>query len=258
LIYGLPTAAIVALLTDLPSVRAPVAIMAPLLWTLVFLGIAGLLSVPHRFAVTAGKFLRDLNDPLYFHRRLHGLCWTTVFYNKPAYFTCLSIPAFKWMTFRMFGYRGSMNFTVYPDTWIRDLPLLHFDDGVYVSNRATLGTNIVLRNGYLLVRSIRLRSKALVGHLAMLAPGVELGVGAEVAVGGGIGIGTKLGSGSFVGPCCVIEHGVRLGANASVGAQSYVGSGSALADDSCLPAGSFLAPRTRVTNAPGERTELSA
>jgi hypothetical protein len=50
--------------------------------------------------------------------------------------------------FRLFGYRGSMKFTVYPDTWIRDLPLLMFGEGAYVSNRATLRTNIVLSNGY--------------------------------------------------------------------------------------------------------------
>jgi hypothetical protein len=78
------------------------------------------------------------------------------------------------MVFRLFGYRGSMNFTIYPDTWIRDLPLLKFEDGVYVSNRATLGTNMVLSNGFLLVGEITLRAKALVGHLAMLAPGVTL------------------------------------------------------------------------------------
>ena len=31
--------------------------------------------------------------------------------------------------FRIFGYRGSMDFTIYPDTWIRDLPLLDFGEG---------------------------------------------------------------------------------------------------------------------------------
>ena len=248
LIFGAPSAACISMFR-LAGESALAAVALPLLWTVAFLATAGLLSLPHRFAVTAGKFARDLNDPRYFHRRLHGLCWTAVFYNKPAYFVCLSIPSLKRMTFRLFGYRGSMNFTVYPDTWIRDLPLLHFEDGAYVSNRATLGTNIVLNNGMLLVAPITLRSKALVGHLSMLGPGVEVGHGAEVAVGAAIGIKSKLDSGSFAGPCSSIEHGVRLGKKVSVGAHSYVGSGTSLPDGLILPAGSIVAPRTRYVKA---------
>lgn len=245
LIYGLPTIGAVWLLHIAGGIGWLFAALLPGLWTIASVMIAGMLSIPHQFAVKPGKFRRDVCDQRYFHRRLYGLCWTAVYYNKPVYFLCLSVPPLKWMTFRLFGYRGSMNFTVYPDTWIRDLPLLHFEDGVYVSNRATLGTNIVLNNGFLLVDEITLRSKSLVGHLAMLAPGVELDSGAEVAVGCGIGIRAKLGAKSFAGPCSVIEHGVQLGANSAVGAHSYIGSGSSIPDEMRLPAGSIIAPRTR-------------
>jgi len=151
-----------------------------------------------------------------------------------------------------------MKFTVYPDTWIRDLPILYFEDGVYVSNRATLGTNIVLQNGFLLVGAITLHSKALVGHLSMLGPGVEIGSGAEIAVGAAIGIKTKVGSGSFVGGYSAIEHGVRLGKNVSVGASSYIGSRSVVGDDIKLPAGSVVAPRTILKEAQTAETELVA
>jgi UDP-3-O-[3-hydroxymyristoyl] glucosamine N-acyltransferase len=142
-----------------------------------------------------------------------------------------------------------MNFTVYPDTWIRDLPILTFEDNAYVSNRATLGTNIVLSNGFLLVAPITLRAGALVGHLAMLAPGVELGPGAEVAVGCGVGIKAKLGADSFVGPCCVIEHGVSLGRNTRIGTYSYVGSGSVVLDGIKVPPATVVPPRTKIIEA---------
>lgn len=128
-----------------------------MVWMLVFLVVASVLSLPHQFAVTPGKVRRDVNNPMYFHPRLYGLCWTSVFYNKPVYYVCLTVPFLKWIVFYLFGYRGSMNFTIYPDTWVRDLPILKFEDGVYVSNRATLGTNIVLTNGFLLVGGITLR-----------------------------------------------------------------------------------------------------
>ena len=245
LIVGLPTVSAFVLLSLSSRFPSAAMLFIPLEWSLSFIMVAGELSIQHQFAVQPGKFRRDVCDRRYFHRRLYGLCWTAVYYNKPVYFLCLSIPWLKWLTFRIFGYRGSMNFTVYPDTWIRDLPLLRFHDGAYVSNRATLGTNIVLSNGFLLVDGITLGPKSLVGHLAMLAPGVEMEAGAEVAVGCGVGIGAKLGRNCFVGPCSVVEHGVRLGAKTLVGAHSYVGSGSTLGDWTRIPAGAVLPPRSR-------------
>jgi len=170
LIAGFPGLSAVALFRSIVGLRISAVVLLPMEWSMCFVVVAGLLSLPHQFAVKPGKFRRDVSDPRYFHRRLYGLCWTAVYYNKPVYFLCLSIPSLKWLMFRIFGYRGSMDFTVYPDTWIRDLPLLTFEPGAYVSNRATLGTNIVLSNGFLLVNAITLGSNSLVGHLAMLAP----------------------------------------------------------------------------------------
>ncbi len=242
LIYGLPTAAALSM-WRVERWTAPV---APAAWIVVFLVVAGVLSRPHQASVRPGKFRRDLNDPDYFHRRLYGLCWTAVCYNTPAYYICLSIPVLKWLTFRLFGYRGSMNFTVYPDTWIRDLPLLEFEDGVYVSNRATLGTNIVLGNGTLLVGGIKLRRDALVGHLAVLGPGVEMEADSEVGVGAAIGLRAKLRHGAVVGARCGIAHGVSVGRNVTIGPHSYVDSAAIIQDDVHLPARSTVASRSVV------------
>jgi len=243
LIYGLPSIGCFYL----SKVAGAAVLVVPVLWSLGFVVVAGVLSLPHQSSVVRGKVRKDVNDSRYFHRRLYGLCWTAVYYNKPVYYLCLSIPVFKTIMFQLFGYRGSMDFTVYPDTWIRDLPLLHFEDGVYVSNRATLGTNIVLSNGYLLVDEITLGKNALIGHLAMLAPGVTVGDNAEVAVGVAVGIKSQLGARSFVAPCAAIEHGVRIGVDAEIGPNSYVGTRTVVADGVKLPGGSIVAPRTRMT-----------
>jgi len=245
-ILGLPSVCALLLVQKAGRFQMLAAVFVLPLWSLAFVVVAGALSRCHQFAVTPGKFRRDVGDRRYFHRRLYGLCWTAVFYNKPVYFICLSIPFLKWVTFRLFGYRGSMNFTVYPDTWIRDLPLLNFEDGVYVSNRATLGTNIVLSNGYLLVDGITLRSGSLVGHLAMVGPGAELEAGVEVGVGAVIGIRANLGAGSFVGPCSGVGHGARLGAKAALGSRVSVGSRAVVPDDLHLPDFTTIAARTRV------------
>ena len=247
LIYGLPTATCAAAMQS--SAGRGVILMAavlPVLWTLLFLTAAGVLSLPHRFAVTPGKIMRDLNSSGYFHRRLHGLCWTAIYYNKPAYFICLSIPLLKKLTFRLFGYRGSMNFTVYPDTWIRELPLLQFEDGVYVSNRATLGTNIVLHNGSLLVDGITLGRNALVGHLAVLGPGVTLGRDTEIGVSASVGIRTLVGERTVVSPCSVLGHRVSIGSDVTIGIHSFVDSGAILGDGVQLASASFIRSRQKV------------
>jgi carbonic anhydrase/acetyltransferase-like protein (isoleucine patch superfamily) len=246
LIYGLPMVCAM----EFVKLSAPfdlwVAVVAPLLWAFVFMIVAGGLSLAHQFAVVPGKVRRDINIRQYFHRRLYGLCWTTVFYNKPVYYLLLTIPCLKWLLFRIFGYRGSMKFTIYPDTWIRDLPILKFEEGAYVSNRATLGTNIVLSNDFLLVGGITLGARALVGHLAMVAPGVVLEARAEVGVGAAIGINSVLETGAFVGPCCAIGHGSIIGRGAAIGAHSYIGSGSHVSQGIKLPAASIISERTNI------------
>ena len=251
LIYGLPTACATFVWRSSPWAAPPA-------WIVLFLVVAGALSLPHQGAVRPGKFRRDLNDLAYFHRRLYGLCWTAVYYNTPAYYVCLSVPPLKWMTFRLFGYRGSMNFTVYPDTWIRDLPLLDFEDGVYVSNRATLGTNIVLGNGTLLVGGITLRENALVGHLAVLGPGVEMEADAEVGVGAAIGLRAKLQESSFVGARCGIAHGVLVGRNVTIGPHSYVDNAAVIHDGVKLPARSTIASRSIVDKRPSRPSVAKA
>ncbi len=104
------------------------------------------------------------------------------------------------MTFRLFGYRGQMDFTVYPDTWIRDLPLLKFGKAAYLANRSTIGTNMALSNGKILVDTIEVGENATVGHLTMLAPGVSVGANSEVGAGCEIGIRVRIGSESLIQP----------------------------------------------------------
>ncbi len=230
-IFGLPSAGAFLLARNFTG-----AIFAVPGWAVGFVLVAGVLSVPHQFAVRPGKFRCDVRTRMYFHRRMYGLCWTAVYYNKPVYFLCLSIPLLKRIVFRLFGYRGSMNFTIYPDTWIRDLPVLRFGEGAYISNRATLGTNIILKNGFILVGPITLGEKALVGHLAMIGPGVEVENNAEIGVGSVVGINATVEESAFIGPRSNIGHGARIGRRASIGHSSVIDSGAQVGDGVTLAA----------------------
>lgn len=104
LIVGIPSLSALALFRSAPGLRDVTVILLPMEWSVCFVTVADLLSLPHQFAVKPGKYRRDVSDRRYFHRRLYGLCWTAVYYNKPVYFLSLSVPSLKWLMFRIFGY----------------------------------------------------------------------------------------------------------------------------------------------------------
>lgn len=131
------------------------AVLAGFSFPFLFVIIAGIIGFLSKFSVVPGVFPRDPTSLLYFGRLVYGTAWTTVFYS-PVYHICTTFLPLKWLLFRLFGYTGSMNFTTYADSWIRDLRLLKISDGAYVSNKATLGTNIVLPKNKILVDSILL------------------------------------------------------------------------------------------------------
>jgi bifunctional N-acetylglucosamine-1-phosphate-uridyltransferase/glucosamine-1-phosphate-acetyltransferase GlmU-like protein len=246
LILGLPALAAVVLVD---SSRGSgwtwlATVAAPTLFLLCYIATAGLLARLTVSAIVPGKFKRDLGDPVYGRRRLYGLCWTAVYYFAPLYNAILAVPILKWFTLRLFGYRGALDVTLYPDTWIRDLPLLDICKGAYLSNKATIGTNMCLFDGNILVGRVRIGRRSMVGHLTMLAPGVVLGNDVEVGVGAAIGMDTRVGDRSLIGPCSVIHHRVTIGARCHIGCASHIGAKSVIHDGIAIPFGTVLPPRT--------------
>ena len=224
LIYGLPAMCLLGAF----HARGVIAFCMLAMTPFVFLATAIVLSLPHQSRVVEGRMPVDTAVPAYFHRRLYGLCWTTVFYSGPIYHFALSIPSLRRALFFGFGYRGSMDFTVYPDTWIRDLPLLDIGEGSYLSNKATVGTNMIfLRHGkkWIEVGSIRLGPRVMVGHMALLGPGVELGADALVGVVARIGRRVTVGAGAVVGDAATIDHGASIAPAAVIRTCCYVGMG---------------------------------
>lgn len=213
---------------------------APPLFVLSFLLISGLLSRPAHHAIKRGRFPRENFHRIYFWRRIYGCCWTTVFYFKPLYFILLSIPVLRKTMFRLFGYKGPLSFTIYPDTWVRDLPLLHFGVGSYCSNRSTIGSNMCLQDGTILVDRITIGDRSVVGHLAMLAPGVKLGNDVEVGAGTALGIRCHLKDGARVAAGCSLNHGTIIGARADIGGHCCFGLRAEVGPDVKIPVGGMI------------------
>lgn len=219
--------------------------LAPVLYTLSVAGFAAVLARTVVNRVATGRFSRSETDSDYVARRLYGTCWATLYYCKPVYFLLLGVPCLRRSLFEAFGYRGrSMDFTIYPDSWIRDLPLLDFDEGVYISNRATIGTNVVRPGGMIHVDRVAIGARSIVGHLAMIAPGARLGADVELGVGSAVGFKTVLADGVRIGGNCTVDHATRLGERVQVGHSVHIGLRCSIGPGLRLPAGTVVPDHT--------------
>ena len=251
-VFGVPTALIAGLYTwaDGSWIRFLVLVVAAPVWLATYALACGVASLPFTSAVKPGTFPRDLADAAYRGRRLYGLCWTCLYYLSAAYHLVLAFPVLKWAVFRLFGYRGTMKFTLYPDTWIRDLPLLRFGEGAYISNKATLGTNMPLMDGRILVDKVTVGAGAYVGHLAMMACGTSLGDRSETGSGGIMGIRARIGNDVSTATAPVLlDHQARVSDGATIGAWSYVGKRALVGEGVKLPECTAVPRARKVLNA---------
>jgi len=228
------------IILDSTWMKIVAASLSPVIFVLSFTSIAGVLSLPFSPYIVSGKFPRDITDKVYGPRRMYGLCWGAVFYFTPVYYAFMSVPSLRTFMLRLFGYRGAKDIALAPDAWIRDLPLLKFEKGIYVANKATIGTNICLADGNIMVGAVTLKEKALVGHLSMVAPGTVIGKNSEVGVGSGIGIRVQIGDEVRVGPTTTLNHGCKIGNKANIGTKSYIGIRAIIGDGITLPPGSNI------------------
>jgi carbonic anhydrase/acetyltransferase-like protein (isoleucine patch superfamily) len=222
--------------------------VAPALFAVAYVTVAGLLSLPHQRSIVPGKFPRSLSHPVYLDRRLYGLCLTAVYYCTPVYAAVLYVDPFRRYFFRLFGYRGDLDFTIHPDTWIRDLPLVRFGKGTYVANQATVGTNIVTDQGRSIwVDRIEVGAGSVIGSHTLVAPGTVIGSGVEIGINSICGLKARIRDGATLGPQCAVGHGAVIGENASLGRRAEVDSRMR------VEAGTSVPPFARITRvgAPG-------
>lgn len=224
-IHGAPAAVLLAAAALPASVVDWIAFgtLTPVLYLAMLPLVAGLLSRLTLFAMIPGRFPRDLGHHIYGPRRLHGLCWTSIYYNPPVYHLVLALPWLRHLVMRLFGYRGSTDFALYPDTWIRDLPLLSIGSGAYLSNRATISPNMCLKNGTILVAPVEIGAGSLIGHAALIAPGVVIEDDVEIGVQTAVSVGARIGAGARIGHCCSIDRRVEVGSHSRLAERTSIG-----------------------------------
>jgi len=257
-LFGAPLALAGAGVFLAPSLGLRLAALAaaPMVLICSFALLAGSLSRLTLRSIVEGKFPRDLGHQQYGPRRLYALCWTSLYYCGPIYHAVLAIPALRFVTLRLFGYRGSLDFQTYPDTWLRDLPLLTIGRGAYLSNKATVSPNMCLRNGKIIVSPVTIGERTMIGHLAMIAPGVSVGTDSEVGVGAGIGVNVRIGNRTTVDHEAVLDHECVVGNNCVVGNGAYVGRRAVIHDGIRIPPRAVV-PAATVVATQGEALNLS-
>ena len=248
-IVGAPFALVVAVVR---ATRSPVSFyvmlaLSPALYATGYVLTAGALSRITIRSVTPGRYPRDVGHRVYGPRRLYALCWTAVYYCGPLFHAILAIPALKRLTLRLFGYRGSIDFQTYPDTWLRDLPLLSIGKGAYLSNKATVSPNMCLRSGKIIVLPVSIGAGTMIGHLTMIAPGVDIGADSEVGVGAALGVNACVGSHTLIDHEVILDHEAAVGDRCVIGTRSYVGRKAVIRSGLRVPPATVVPARSILT-----------
>lgn len=237
LIYGLPAAVVVFAFVYSPALWFSIlwVIVAPIVYAFLFAVIAGLCSLPWQAGIIKGVFPRDVRFPIYAMRKLYGTCWTALYYFKPIYNIVLSVAPFKAIVLRLFGYKGSLNIALYPDAWIRDLPLLRIEDSVYISNLCALGSNVSLIVGSTMVGNITIKEGALIGAVSKIGLGTTVGERTEISIEVITGLHVKIGTENFIGSRTEISHYAKIGNNNQIGVCCFIGTKALIGNNLNIP-----------------------
>lgn len=192
-------------------------------------------------AIVPGKVVRKPENEIY-QKRVEYTTELRAFAYNPAFMNIiLSIPELKELFFRTFGYKGNLNFTMYPNAWIRDLPLLDIGEKCYLADGILLGTNRVsIDQRILRVDHITIGDHTIFDQRCAIGPGTT------------IGSDCIMGFQSQISAKCTVGNNVRLGEVVTIGSMTtlgddvIIGQGSFISDFVTVEAGAVIASNTRV------------
>lgn len=182
--------------------------------------------------IKAGFFQRDPNDPEYQSRLYYTEKLRQYVYDPATMNTILGDPDLKAMFFKTFGYPGQMRFTIYPNCWLRDLPLLEIGEDAYLADGILLGTNQVSRNQKTLkVGPISIGARTVFDQQCMVGLNTKIGIECVIGVRACIGLFCSIGDRVVINALSNVSHKVHIGDGVTVGYDCTIGAGSIVEDD---------------------------
>lgn len=190
-------------------------------------------------AVAPGFLRHDRDCPVFRRYRLYSAALETFVEEPPVMREILSDPLRRIGFFRLFGYRGEIDFTMMPSVWVRDLPLLDIGRDAHLGYGMALGTgricatgvqlktirlgersvfaqHSVVEGGTRIGKETRVGIRGIVGPDCMIGDSVELSDFARLSEGVSVRDGARIGEGAVVGAGAVIDEGVRIEDRAEV------------------------------------------
>lgn len=195
-------------------------------------------------SITAGATIRDINDPKYYQRRLYTQELRKIVYNPALFNQILVNEKLKEIFFRGFGYQENLDFTMYPNVWLRDLALVGFTigKGVYLGDGMVLGTNQVSPDQKKLhVGPIKIGANTIFDQGCKIGLRTSIGEECVIGINCNIGLYCNIGHHVIMGPItnishfCKIGNGVKIGAHVTVGDGVTIESGAVIEDFAFVP-----------------------
>ncbi len=198
--------------------------------------------------IKPGSFERTKNSPDYQSRVIYTKELRNFVYSPATLNIIFTDPIIKSLFFKTFGYNGQADFTLYPNCWLRDLPLLNFGKDVYLGDGILLGTNQIDSDQ----NSIRV-GKIAIGDRTIFdqkcAIGLNTSIGKDCIIGYHVSIGLKctIGDDTKVEALTVIGHGTTIGKNVHIQIHSKIGNFVLIEDGLTVPEFSCIPTFSRVT-----------
>ena len=174
--------------------------------------------------IKAGQFERNPDSKDYQDRLVYTKVFRKFIYNPAILNEIFSDASLKESFFRTFGYQGALDFTIYPNCWLRDLPLLDIGSGTYLADGILLGTNQVSTDQKVLrVGTIKIGERCVFDQQCKLGYNSVIGDDCIIGIQTAIGLKCTMGNNVKVGEATTIRHGVTIGDNVQIGAETQIG-----------------------------------
>lgn len=198
--------------------------------------------------IKPGQFERDSDSEDYRSRLIYTKQLRLFVYNPMIMNEILSDEEFKTLFFRTFGYEGNLQFTMYPNAWLRDLPLLNIGSDVYFGDGILLGTNQVSPDQRVIrVGTINIGSRSVFDQQCKIGYNTIIGNDCLFGIQCAVGIKSKIGTNVHLGGMTNVDHGTTIGDNVRIGSQSQIGSFCVIDEGVELPEFTRVPSFTHVT-----------
>ena len=174
--------------------------------------------------IKAGSFKRDPDNNDYQDRLVYTRVFRKFAYNPAILNEVFSCPELKESFFRTFGYKGDLEFTIYPNCWLRDLPMLDIGSQTYLADGILLGTNQVSTDQKVLkVGTIKIGERCVFDQDCKVGYNSIIGDDCIIGIQTSIGLKCKMGSNVKIGEATTIRHGVTIGNDVIIGGETQIG-----------------------------------